>query len=222
MNHTPAEPAELPKLQSNQKGIWGEHIAAAWLLRCGYEVFQGLGNTSVDFIALRDGKSLRVEVKAASVKTHGKPSISTVDWSKFDLLLVVLPDGDVLVDPSSDQITGAQGSLYCVHRRTNCEECRTARVDVDDGPLDDVGFVTTLPGRYRHLPMVSNLRRTRCDGTTRIAGEWTRRGEMTQSQIDSLPPCLTCARKAARLAVGSFPSQGDTASDGDNTTTDGE
>lgn len=97
---------------SSQRGAWGEAVAAAWLMEHGYEVFQGLGNTSVDFVALRDGKAYRVEVKTClNTKPGVKPGISGVFPERFDILLVVLGPGHILANPTPDEVAGAHGSL---------------------------------------------------------------------------------------------------------------
>lgn len=84
-----------------QKGMWGEYIAAAWLISQGYEVFFPQVNASCDLIALRDGKPIRVEVKAASIDPSYRLgwTVSGIDQTKFDMLLVVFPDGIISVNP---------------------------------------------------------------------------------------------------------------------------
>lgn len=104
-------PGEVPML-SWQRGAWGEAVASAWLMQHGYEVFQGIGSTSCDFIALRDGQMYRVEVKTClHTKPGVKPGISGVYPERFDILLVVLGADRVLMNPTPDEVAGAYGSL---------------------------------------------------------------------------------------------------------------
>lgn len=89
-----------------ETGVWGEALAIAWLADRGYEVFCGFGNTSCDFLALRDGLVTRVEAKVS----HGfraKMHVNSIDPAKFDLLLVVRgSDGMVFPNPGIDIATG--------------------------------------------------------------------------------------------------------------------
>jgi len=96
-----------------QRGNWAESIAAAWLIENGYEIFRGDGRASADFVALRDGICQRVEVKAAThTRDGGKrrktPCIKDVHPEKFDMLMVVLDDCSVLINPTAAQITGVR------------------------------------------------------------------------------------------------------------------
>lgn len=88
-------------MDRNQSGNWAEFIAAAWLVSQGYEHFVAQGNASCDMVALKAGVCTRVEVKKASFGGGNRPVVTGVDSSKHDLLLVVMPDGDVLVNPDS-------------------------------------------------------------------------------------------------------------------------
>lgn len=91
------------------RGNWGEAVAAAWLLRQGYELFKGWGNTSCDFIAARDGELIRVEVKIASITKYGRKVVTAVRHGTFDWLLVVTPDGDILLNPDPSEVYGTSG-----------------------------------------------------------------------------------------------------------------
>lgn len=97
-------------MNTSQRGAWAEAIASAHLLQQGYEVFQGIGNASCDILALKDGVAERVEVKAAthSPGSTNRPSIWVGDRAKFDKLLVVMPDGEVLENPTRDRVYGAE------------------------------------------------------------------------------------------------------------------
>lgn len=90
-------------------GRWAEAIAHAWLIEKRYEVYVGNGYTSCDFIVIdQDKQVLRVEVKLASLR-HLKWKVSGVQPGKFDILLVVLPDSNVLINPTIDQVYGVEG-----------------------------------------------------------------------------------------------------------------
>jgi hypothetical protein len=76
--------------------------AAAWLIEMGYEVFLAVGSTSCDMIARdpEDEALVRVEVKTAgSTLIDGRRCVAGLDESKFDMLLVVLDDGEVWCNP---------------------------------------------------------------------------------------------------------------------------
>lgn len=92
---------------ASRRGTVAETLAAAWLLEQGYEVFLGLGQASCDFIALKDGICTRVEVKAASVRSDfAKPVVSGVKPDCFDMLLIVLPDNTIVVNPTNQIYLG--------------------------------------------------------------------------------------------------------------------
>jgi len=80
------------------RGSWAELIAAAWLNQQGAEVFFGFGNTSCDMIVIWNDQTLRVEVKAASL-SRGRWVVAGVRPKLHDVLLIVLPDGTVLMNP---------------------------------------------------------------------------------------------------------------------------
>lgn len=89
------------------RGCWGEAQAIAWLSHRGYEVYVGFGNTSADLVAVRDGEIARVEVKSLTVRPEGgKPFMTGVKPEKFDMLLGVLPDGTILVNPTRAEVYG--------------------------------------------------------------------------------------------------------------------
>ena len=105
-----------------QLGTWGETVAAAWLMKNEYEVFVALGNASCDLIAVRDGLSQRVEVKVASAYkgAKGKFSIAGVVPDKHDMLMVIMPNGDVVINPSGKEIYGAEPPQT---RTVACRKC---------------------------------------------------------------------------------------------------
>lgn len=93
-------------IAAHQRGNWAELMAAAWFTQSGYEVYLGFGNTSADMIVVREGRTQRVEVKAASLTTGARPgnktspyNVSGVEPERFDVLVVVLPHGEVMLDP---------------------------------------------------------------------------------------------------------------------------
>ena len=58
-------------------------------------------------VAIRDGKMIRVEVKAASETVRNRrPAVTGVKPDKFDMLLVVLPSGKVLENPTCNLVYG--------------------------------------------------------------------------------------------------------------------
>lgn len=86
-------------VSSSQKGAWGESLASAWLIMREYEVFVGMGNPSCDLVAIREGVVYRVEVKVAYThkdRSNGWYLVSSVKPDKFDILLIVFPDGKVV------------------------------------------------------------------------------------------------------------------------------
>lgn len=94
--------------ERSRTGNWAELIAAAWLTQQGYEVFWGHGNTECDLVALKERACTRVEVKKASAQSNGRWCIARADPDKYDLLLVVLPCGDVLLNPSPSIVAGSR------------------------------------------------------------------------------------------------------------------
>lgn len=88
-----------------QHGLANELRAAAHLMDLGYEVFLGVGSTSCDMLAMKDGTVVRVEVKTASQRAYldGRRRVLGVQQGKFDML-VVLMDGEVLVNPGPDVV----------------------------------------------------------------------------------------------------------------------
>ena len=101
------KPESISQATRQANGLWAELRTAAYLVSGGYEVYWGFGNTSCDIVAIREGQCTRVEVKKAS---RGRPDakwcISGCVRGKYDMLVVVLPDGELLVNPSKDLING--------------------------------------------------------------------------------------------------------------------
>lgn len=92
-------------MNTSQKGAWAESIAMSVLMKDGWEVFVGFGNTSCDLVGIKSGTAVRIEVKSASRSTMpGKWVVAGVKPDKFDTLLVVYPDGTVEQDPPADKV----------------------------------------------------------------------------------------------------------------------
>lgn len=105
-------PRATDRLPQHHVGTWAEMLAMAWLLGRGYEVFLGVGATSCDLVALTGRGARRIEVKKASrtrrsASTGIQYAIAKADPNKFDDLLVVLPDGTAMLNPTSEQVYGA-------------------------------------------------------------------------------------------------------------------
>lgn len=109
-----------------QKGMAGELRAAAFLMENGYEVFMAIGSTRCDLIAILPGVEthdglgragsadvmFRVEVKTAAPTSGGRYRIIDVKPRKFDMLLVVLPSGEVLMDPEEELVVRRVGKRH--------------------------------------------------------------------------------------------------------------
>lgn len=83
----------------------------AWLLGRGYEVFLGVGLTSCDMVVLTPGGPRRIEVKKATpvttrIRGIERYCVANVQPEKFDDLLVVLPVGTVVLNPTRAQMDG--------------------------------------------------------------------------------------------------------------------
>lgn len=88
-------------------GRANEMKAAAALIENGYEVFMGVGNTSCDMVALKDGICLRVEVKTAGPERRDGRRWVGADPEKFDALIVVVTDTwEVMFNPHLDGRVG--------------------------------------------------------------------------------------------------------------------
>lgn len=91
----------------NQNGMANEMRAAACLIDEGYEVFIGVGNTSCDLMALKDGAALRVEVKTAGPERRDGTRWVSGDPEKFDMLIAVVTETwEVMVNPHLDGRVG--------------------------------------------------------------------------------------------------------------------
>ena len=80
-----------------QVGQWGEHVAAAWFIKKGYDVYwpKSSANKSVDFIVEKDGETHRVQVKASTYMESGRtnrtprPSVHVRNKGGFDYLFAI-------------------------------------------------------------------------------------------------------------------------------------
>lgn len=89
------------------KGAEREAVAAADLMRRGFEVFRAMGNFSCDLLAQQDGEILRVEVKGTHSRGRKPPTgFSGVSnnshyahCERFDILATVV-DSQVFYVPS--------------------------------------------------------------------------------------------------------------------------
>lgn len=90
-------------LDSSVAGPLGEGHAIAHLAGLGYHVFVGFGNTPCDLIAMKDGKTIRVEVKTST--GTARYAIYNLPPSKpelYDMLIWVIPtEGVLIVNPTS-------------------------------------------------------------------------------------------------------------------------
>jgi len=76
-----------------------ELLACADLIRKGYEVFRSVSQAATcDILALKDGKTYRVEVKTAYRLKNGKIAHCRPILGRFDVLALVV-DGTCFYDP---------------------------------------------------------------------------------------------------------------------------
>lgn len=96
---TPRVPAPAAGFTENcskpMRGAWAELLVAVDLIGRGYEIFTAAyGSSSCDMVALRGGKTLRVEVKLG--QWNGSKHTASIDTGRrksFDLLAIVARDG---------------------------------------------------------------------------------------------------------------------------------
>lgn len=92
----PAPPAGFTENCSRpMRGAWAELLVAVDLIGRGYEIFTAAyGSSSCDMLALREGKTLRVEVKLGQWNgSKHTASINSDRRKSFDLLAIVARDG---------------------------------------------------------------------------------------------------------------------------------
>jgi len=81
-------------------GAISECVVAADLLRKGFDVFQAVSDqASCDFIALKEGVMLRIEVKTLQKSAHGRDifPVRFLQSGRFDVLAFVARDGSSIV-----------------------------------------------------------------------------------------------------------------------------
>lgn len=96
---TPQDPPEVPtlKIERSWTGAISEMLAAADLIRRGWEVYHSMAGTGkFDLAAFKGARVLRVEVKSVQRAHHKRKD---VDWSRCDVLAKVQADGNVFWDP---------------------------------------------------------------------------------------------------------------------------
>lgn len=97
-----------------QVGQWGEHIAAAWFIRQGWNVYspRSANNANIDFVVEKDGELYSIQVKASSSfnKGGGTTPLPVVYLGRngipvksgFDYLFAVHTSGKARLYPASD------------------------------------------------------------------------------------------------------------------------
>jgi hypothetical protein len=91
---------ESTKLNSGTVGAMHELLACADLMRRGFEVFRAVSPSSpFDMAAFKDGKLIRIEVTTGFYTPAGALIHPKKDFTRFDLLAVVLRDGGLLYKP---------------------------------------------------------------------------------------------------------------------------
>lgn len=74
MKHTKQQELNMNNIKPNdssRKGDLAEYYAVTWLWDQGYEVFRNAGCTGMaDLIALKDGKTMLIDVKTAQPQQH--------------------------------------------------------------------------------------------------------------------------------------------------------
>ncbi|MBU2613931.1 hypothetical protein KJ925_05770 [Patescibacteria group bacterium] len=91
------------KNSSGTVGAINELKVAIDLFSKGYSVFRALSPNSIyDLIILKSNELTRVEVTTGHKFVNGKISYPQKDNSKFDLLAVVIDDGEIIYNPSAN------------------------------------------------------------------------------------------------------------------------
>ena len=102
-------------------GAHNELLATVWLLKRGYEVFRNISqHGDIDLIALKDGKAIHLDVKAAQYTVDGYPGTVKIKPRQIEAgvkVLMVYPDGECAIDLAPEP-SGQKG-----HRV--CQECAT-------------------------------------------------------------------------------------------------
>lgn len=95
------------ELTSNQLGIWGEHVAAAWFIKHGYNVLfpRSTQHRGYDFLVEKNSNASRVQVKTGANYRGNVPRVNCkIDKSQFDMLFVLHYSGLARLYTSSDAV----------------------------------------------------------------------------------------------------------------------
>lgn len=93
--------SKTKELGKTKVGAIQEMLVCADLIKRGYDVFRAIcSSCPCDIIILKDNKSLRVEVTTGYITSaNGYIKIPTKDYSKFDIIAIVLGNGKIVYDP---------------------------------------------------------------------------------------------------------------------------
>lgn len=93
---TNPEREDTAKLNSGKVGAMHEMLVCCDLLKKGYDVFRAVSqSSSCDMVVLKEGKVIRVEVTTGGFTATGKVTHPSKDFSRFDLLAIVLHTGEI-------------------------------------------------------------------------------------------------------------------------------
>ena len=89
-----------PPMDAQFRGIMSELLAAADLIRKGFQVFKAVTNNSCDLVIMKNSLLHRVEVTSGNIfKNDGKIHYPKKDKTKFDVLAIVMPSGKIIYQP---------------------------------------------------------------------------------------------------------------------------
>lgn len=107
-------------MKQKHRGAHNELVAAAWLLRQGYEVFRNVSpHGSIDVIAMKDGKCEFFDVKTSERRSDGsikRPQLLLEQKGIGVKCLAVFEDGTCEID---------QRPLFKGDRQSECPNCGT-------------------------------------------------------------------------------------------------
>jgi hypothetical protein len=102
-NHGSGKPRQL---STGTIGAISELVICADLMKRGYHVFRAVSpSCPCDLLILMDGRPLRVEVTSGIMNNNGTISYSRHVKENFDMLAIVLPNGDVTYDGLETKIS---------------------------------------------------------------------------------------------------------------------
>ncbi len=89
------------ELGTTKVGAIQEMLVCADLIKKGYDVFRAIcSSCPCDIIILKNNQLLRVEVTTGYITSaNGYVKIPTKDYSKFDILAIVLGNSEIIYDP---------------------------------------------------------------------------------------------------------------------------